>query len=276
METTMEADPSPACRYTVLHTKWIHDITCIRMGIAPCKAGFSDSALKLAWHAPWKVYFGCLQWHLSLNPGIFTNILPTLWDEETLVLAIYIRRGQTDVENPLNAPRGQHPPLPFINTTSVRQRAEEYLNCALSLEVQNLLRLYIESTSKKSISRVAWMLVTDSPDLKQSIHESFDGKDANARIPSDQQKWPLQVISRTIVFTDSHGTHTRAKGNPSTVDFAEALVDWYVLGESDVVIANHASFSFGATAAIRTARPLYASSTCSKKILVCDASKGTP
>ena len=43
---------------------------------------------------------------------------------------------------------------------------------------------------------------------------------------------------------------------PKTDEFAEALVDWWLLGESDVVV-SHSSYSFAHTAALRTARPIY-------------------
>jgi hypothetical protein len=39
---------------------------------------------------------------------------------------------------------------------------------------------------------------------------------------------------------------------PSTADFAEAFIDWYLLVESNVVV-DCISFTFGSTAAMRTA-----------------------
>ena len=64
-------------------------------------------------------------------------------------------------------------------------------------------------------------------------------------------------ITRRIVVTSARGAHTRLEGGGvSTADFAEAFIDWYLLGESDAVIANKL-YSFGMTAAFRTARPIY-------------------
>ena len=51
--------------------------------------------------------------------------------------------------------------------------------------------------------------------------------------------------------------HTRTQRDPSTADLAEAVIDWYLVGESDLVVTDSGSPSFGGTAALRTARPLY-------------------
>lgn len=64
-------------------------------------------------------------------------------------------------------------------------------------------------------------------------------------------------IPRKVLVTSARGAHTRLEGGGvSTADFAEAAIDWYLLGESDAVIANKL-YSFGMTAAFRTARPIY-------------------
>ena len=63
-------------------------------------------------------------------------------------------------------------------------------------------------------------------------------------------------ITRRILATSSAGAHTRPEGGVSTADFAEAIIDWYLIGESEAVIADK-QYSFGITAAFRTARPIY-------------------
>ena len=64
-------------------------------------------------------------------------------------------------------------------------------------------------------------------------------------------------ITRRILVTSARGTHTRPEGGGvSTADFAEAAIDWYLLGESDAVIASKL-YSFGVMGAFRTARPIY-------------------
>mmetsp|Transcript_31120 Transcript_31120/g.68326 ORF Transcript_31120/g.68326 Transcript_31120/m.68326 type:complete len:359 (-) Transcript_31120:36-1112(-) len=64
------------------------------------------------------------------------------------------------------------------------------------------------------------------------------------------------TITRRVLVTSARGAHTRLQDGVSTVDFAEALIDWYLIGESDAVVAS-SIYSFGVTAALRTARPVY-------------------
>ena len=54
----------------------------------------------------------------------------------------------------------------------------------------------------------------------------------------------------------TRGVHSRSDRGPSQSDFAEAIVDWYLIGESDLVVMDKSSVSFGGTAALRTARPV--------------------
>ena len=64
-------------------------------------------------------------------------------------------------------------------------------------------------------------------------------------------------ITRRILVTSARGAHTRPEGGTvSTADFAEAFIDWYLIGESDAVVASKV-YSFGMTAAFRTARPIF-------------------
>ena len=48
-----------------------------------------------------------------------------------------------------------------------------------------------------------------------------------------------------------------AERDPSLADFAEAIIDWYLIGEADLVIMDQNSVSFGGTAALRTARTVF-------------------
>jgi len=64
-------------------------------------------------------------------------------------------------------------------------------------------------------------------------------------------------VTRNVLVTDSRGTYAQLKKNGvSTKDFAAALVNWYLIGESDAVVASSMS-TFGVTAALRTARHVY-------------------
>jgi hypothetical protein len=142
----------------------------------------------------------------------------------------------------------------------MKKKAEKILKCALHLEKEQL--------RERSYSRVVWMILTDSQYLKQWITESYDTRYANATL-SDST-----TMRREVVTTRSRGAHTRSRRGPSTADFAEAMIDWYLIGESDLVVSDDNSVSFGGTATLRTARPLYKppyydnSYVCSRAILV--------
>ena len=64
-------------------------------------------------------------------------------------------------------------------------------------------------------------------------------------------------------MTTARGVHSRPGRNPSTADFAEAVIDWYLIGEPDLVVPSAPGYSFGTTASLRTAQPLYDPANCS-------------
>jgi len=71
------------------------------------------------------------------------------------------------------------------------------------------------------------------------------------------EKAEIVSITRRVLVTSARGRHTRLEGGGvDTADFSEAFIDWYLIGESDAVIANKL-YSFGVTASFRTARPIY-------------------
>jgi hypothetical protein len=105
-----------------------------------------------------------------------------------------------------------------------RLAAEPIVECALQLE-----------ESHKSHT---WLVISDSQYVKTWVTASY-----------------TQQGKRQIITTQSHGKQTKPTTNPSTTDFVEAFLDWYLLGESDLVIGSGPSF--GDTGALRTARPFY-------------------
>jgi hypothetical protein len=163
----------------------------------------------------------------QFEPDLFSRILPTLHDRKALVISVYIRTGQTEGRN------GK-----WESTIQYGNRAAPILDCALNLEKEHL--------SQGSYSRVVWMVVTDSQYLKKFITDSYDSRYTN-----------VTAISREIVTTHSRGAHSKPDRSPSTADVAEALIDWYLIGESDLVVTDDFAPSFGDTAATRTARPYY-------------------
>ena len=177
---------------------------------------------------------------VQYQPNLFTTILPTLRDPQALVLALYIRTGHT--EHLHIAER----------TEQYRAQALPIVTCALHLEQMERNRTTGSSATsgrastssavRTSHPKVVWMLVTDSQYIKTWIQDTYSKTDSSAS-------------RRTILTTQSRGAHTKASAKPSTADFSEGFLDWYLIGESDYVISDHEGPSFGNTASFRTARP---------------------
>lgn len=160
-------------------------------------------------------------------PNLNTEILPKLRQPDSFVMALYIRTHHADKMS--HQKKGEH-----LEEPSYQERATDIINCALQLEKHH----------QQQTSRFVWMVVTDSPKLKQWISEAYASQ------------------TRHVVTTPSRGVHSRPSQTPSLSDIAEALIDWYLIGESNVAISDKESPTFGATAALRTARPLYDAETC--------------
>lgn len=179
-------------------------------------------------------------------PDLWTRILPTLREEHSLVLTLYVRTGRTDVVAKQQAV-GAVEEEPTIG--AYMDKVQPSLDCALQLEQEYLRRSDVKS---RSIHQVVWMLLSDSPRVKDWVKKTYDSGVVHA---------PSTSLPRLVVTTAASGRHTRPRGNPSTADFAEAFIDWYLIGESDVVILN-SELSFGPTGGLRTNRPLYSGKTC--------------
>jgi len=189
----------------------------------------------------------------QFEPELFTKIVPAIHDEKTLTIAIYIRTGLTDAEARKEA-RGNDADTNKYNPLT-RYKNSRTLKCALTLEQQHLKQ---NSTVGPTYSRVVWTVVTDSQDVKQWITENYSGQEVTRLSPkkaAGEEDKPSLTVQREVLSTKARGVHTRSIRKPSTLDFAEAVIDWFLIGESDVVIANGPSF--GATGSLRTARPYY-------------------
>ena len=133
--------------------------------------------------------------------------------------------------------------------------------CILKLEQE-----YI-ANAEYDFSKIVWMVVTDSAYLKQRITDMYTSANVVVQTTSVANKTNA-FIPREIVTTTSRGTHTRTKRNPSTADFAEGMLDWYPIGESDLVFINRKYFTYGTTAALRTNRRVYESASCTELTLI--------
>ena len=124
--------------------------------------------------------------HLAPNaaqfePDLFTKILPTLHQSDTLVVSLYTRTDYTDFAAVFEK-TGEAPAEDLV---AARNRAERIGVCAQRLEKKYL-------SNKKNYSRIVWMVVTDAPYLKGWMHSSYDTRTNN-----------VTVIPREIATTSS-------------------------------------------------------------------------
>lgn len=179
---------------------------------------------------------------VQYEPRLFTHILPTLQSNKNLVLALYMRTGLTD--QVVRHEQNTRLPLEQEADKTHQKRVTEFEHCAFSLEER-----YLSESS--SFDRVVWLVVSDSPHLKDYMIKKYQREAQGILLP------------RQVITTQSRGKHTKPNHHVDTNDFAEAFLDWYLIGESDVVIADEMS-TFGPTGALRTARPLYRVGNCTE------------
>lgn len=185
----------------------------------------------------------------QFEPELFTHILPTLRDEGNLVLALYYRSGRTDI---VAEAEKQGNSTPTEHEDTYRRGVQRYaIPCVLAKE-----KMFLAS-NPLGYSRVVWLVVSDSPYLKRWITEEYTSPNVNHGSHDDGSSSNGVMIPREIITTVSRGVHTRPGRNPSTADFADGMIDWYLMGESDIVFVNGRGYTFGTTAAFRTNRPLY-------------------
>uniref|UniRef100_A0A7S4HS52 Uncharacterized protein n=2 Tax=Odontella aurita TaxID=265563 RepID=A0A7S4HS52_9STRA len=184
--------------------------------------------------------------HFEQN--LFREILPALRDKEALAIGIYIRTGWTES----TIRRGKNDAPKNDTLSEYRKGAHKVLDGALRVEKSYLTG---KANPDKDFSKIVWLVSTDSPHIKEWIVSSYGSKDANADVSQGTRKYASSAVRRRVITTGSTGRHTNLKAKPSTDVFAEAFIDWFLLGETDVVLTQ--SYSFADTAALRTARPLY-------------------
>ena len=197
--------------------------------------------------------------HLSpsagqFEPRLYTEILPTLKDEDALVLSLYIRTGFTDRQATKDEKK-EGPAPDTMKTGATNSATRRNVKCALALE-KELLSYELEALGSgkgRMPKRIVWMVVSDSTAAKEWLKTIYGDKMVEV-VSSDGTK---QSIGRKVLFTGSRGAHTKPRHDPSTAEFADAFIDWYLIAESDVVITTGGLYSFGITAGLRTARPIY-------------------
>ena len=170
-------------------------------------------------------------------PALHSQILPALRDSDTLVIALYVRTGRTD-----DLLRGSDKHSERKDDAA----SKPVISCVLQME-----RELLSTTS--GFDKVVWFIATDSPDLGKTIVASYDSADVSVVIRGNKNA----MIHRRVYTTVSKGLHSKAQVGPKTDAFSEAIIDWFLLGESNVVVTFGSGYTFAHSAALRTARPIY-------------------
>jgi hypothetical protein len=211
------------------------------------------------------------------QPDLFSRILPTLRsiDDEkanTLVLSLYYRTGRTDV-----VARQEE-----LGKELEREKKKgegsfrRYMDCVLKTET----RLLKEKNDKKKdgpfYSNIVWLVVSDSPYFKQWATDEYTSHNVTAT-NGKTSSLLFPGIPREIITTTAKGAHTRTRRGPSTADFAEGIIDWYLLGESDLLFTNgDGGYTFGTTAAQRTNRSVINCNKCEEMFYIHEGNPPTP
>ena len=215
--------------------------------------------------------------------NLFSELLPSVRDPKTLVISLYIRTGRTDqvakeeakqrgwgagrefgLQVEVRDKKGTHKLGPDHrrlsdrkSTGSIGPLAEAVVKCALEAE-QKMVILNNDNAPSSRYQRIVWSVVGDDPSIIDAISNLWNGTaftqridDLGGRSNSNQSGDAANKLSRLVLTTSSTGTHVRPRRRPTTSDFADALIDWYVLGESDAMATVTRQFSFGETAQLR-------------------------
>jgi len=208
--------------------------------------------------------------------NVFSELLPAVRDPKALVIALYVRTGRTDAMAKVEAAeRGWGGGREFGLQIEIRDKkglhkvgpdrrrrlqekngnkealistigpiGEGVVKCALQAEEELLL-----SSPPNKYERIVWTVLGDDPDVIGAISSRWNktmGGEENSQGGIITHRLP-----RRILGTSSAGTHVRPRRRPTTGDFAEAMMDWFLLGESDAMATVTRQFSFGETALLR-------------------------
>ena len=238
----------------------------------------------------------------KFQSNLFHELLPQLRDPNAVVITIYIRSGHSDQaarDEKEECPASTSAETILQHTFEPFPALEDTLACVHKLERLALLQQGLTSDasddesssssatlpsfppkrSRTAIRRLVWLLITDSVPLKAWARDKYDQKtivfnqsDAlDSGNPQDDFPSNRRAMTNRIVLTtSSRGIHTRASRNPQTADFGEAMVDWFLMGEADAVVTSSRVHTFGTSAALRTATPIFDGTDCMRLKVVQD------
>ena len=133
-------------------------------------------------------------------------------DEEALVIALYLRTGQTDehASHERKIKNGEDAGDAPIDSSDIFGLHAKAIRCAEQVESDWLSRPMYRSTKKRSV----WMVTSDSPNLCGKVVERFSDKEVD--FGDDRAS-----VTRKVFTTGAKGRQTRTARSPLAEDFAE-------------------------------------------------------
>ena len=145
-------------------------------------------------------------------PVFFDDILKTLLLPESLVITLYIRTGRTD--RMADKERG----------IALADDKEESINSGDGPDVMHLVNCAKKLEEEKRIagahSNVVWLVISDNPKVARKVADDY-----SIAVPLDYNG-QQQQIRRKVITTNAQGVQSRPARDPSTAEFADAILDW--------------------------------------------------
>ena len=143
-------------------------------------------------------------------PGLFDDVLKTLLLPESLVITLYIRTGRTD--RMADKERG----------IALADNTEESINSGDDPDVMHLINCAKNLEEKKLIagvySDIVWLVISGDANVAHKVADDHS-------VPIDYNGQQKQT-RRKVITTNAQGVQSRPARNPSTAEFADALLDW--------------------------------------------------
>ena len=139
------------------------------------------------------------------------EIWKAVHDEEALVIAIYLRTGQTDehASHERKVKNGEDAGAAPIDSSDIFGLHAKAIRCAEQVESDWLSRPMHRTTKKRSV----WMVTSDSPNLCGKVVERFSDKEVD--FGNERTS-----VTRKVFTTGAKGRQTRTARSPLAEDFA--------------------------------------------------------
>ena len=152
------------------------------------------------------------------EPDLYKTILPTLYREKSLVMAIYTRSLNSD-KMADQAARGEK--VDESGNLAYVKPSKKLMACAHKIEQKFLSGEKTLADGNGGIvefDTIVWLVITDSKATKTYMSTEYGEKDVTLETNNAKK------VTRKVVATNARGAHTRRRRDPSTADFAEALM----------------------------------------------------